>query len=315
MKITKQQTILLLLLQCAFLVGCAASGKAEDIRAGDESTVMQDETIQEKQFAESESQNTLAESSESSTAVTWGTQTVKGFVNDNALHSEIGDIHFSSYIPETYDGTSPYALFITLPGWEGLYFQGVGANMVEDFGLEAVKYNDEMIILSPQLDDWGKTSAEMTILLTEYFLENYNIAPSYVYLEGFSGGGETGSIVMGMRPELYTAYLMVSSKWDGDLGVLADAKTPVYMVVGEEDSYYGSAPLKDAYETLYGLYEGQGLSEDEISRLLVLDVKDQTWFSERGIADQHGGGGAFAYENSIMGWLFGEHDIKKTFDK
>ena len=84
------------------------------------------------------------------------------------------------------------------------------------------------------------------------------------------------------------------------------------MAVGEEDSYYGSAPLKDAYETLYGLYEGQGLSEDEISRLLVLDVKDQTWFSERGIADQHGGGGAFAYENGIMGWLFGEHDIKRN---
>lgn len=309
MKITKHQIILVLLMQCVFWGGCAASGKAEDIHAENESMVMRDEAIQERQFAESESQNMLAELSESNAVVTWGTQTVKGFVNDNALHSEIGDIHFSCYIPETYDGTSPYALFITLPGWEGLYFQGVGANMVEDFGLEAVKYNDEMIILSPQLDDWGKTSAEMTILLTEYFLENYNIDPSYVYLEGFSGGGETESLVMGMRPELYTAYLMVSSKWDGDLGVLADAKTPVYMAIGEEDSYYGSTPLKDAYETLHGLYERQGLSEDEISRLLVLDVKDQTWFSERGIADQHGGSGAFAYEDSIMGWLFAEHDI------
>ena len=120
---------------------------------------------------------------------------------------------------------------------------------------------------------------------------------------------------MEMRSELYTAYLMVSSKWDGDLGVLAEAKTPVYMAIGEEDSYYGSTPLKATYETLYGLYEGQGLSEDEISRLLVLDVKDQAWFSERGIADQHGGGGVFAYENGIMGWFFGEHDIKKICDK
>lgn len=160
-----------------------------------------------------------------------------------------------------------------------------------------------------QLDDWGKTSAEMTILLTEYFLENYNIDLSHVYLEGFSGGGETGSLVMGMRPELYTAYLMVSSKWDGDLSVLADAKTPVYMAIGEDDSYYGSAPLKEAYEKLYELYEGQGFSKEIISRLLVLDVKDQAWFSEHGISDQHGGGEAFAYEESIMGWLFEEHDI------
>ena len=246
--------VLVFLMQCAFLCGCATSGKAEDIHAEDESVMMQDmETIPKSQSEEAESQGTLEESSESEEAVTWGTQTVKGFVNDNALHSEIGDIHFSSYIPEIYDGTRPYALFITLPGWEGLYFQGVGANMVEDFGPEAAKYNDEMIILSPQLDDWGKTSSEMTILLTEYFLENYDLDPSRVYLEGFSGGGETGSQVMGIRPELYTAYLMVSSKWDGDLGVLADAKTPVYMAVGEEDSFYGSAPLMDAYETLYGL--------------------------------------------------------------
>lgn len=79
------------------------------------------------------------------------------------LHSEIGDVHFSSYIPESYDGSEPYALFLTLPGWEGLYFQGVGANMVEDFGVEAIHYNDKMIVLSPQLNDWGQTSANEAI--------------------------------------------------------------------------------------------------------------------------------------------------------
>ena len=78
--------------------------------------------------------------------LTPGTQTQRGFINDNVLHSEIGDIHFSSYIPESYDGSEPYALFLTLPGWEGLYFQGVGANMVEDFGVEAIHYNDLSLI-------------------------------------------------------------------------------------------------------------------------------------------------------------------------
>ena len=95
--------------------------------------------------------------------LTPGTQTQRGFVNDNVLHSDIGDIHFSSYIPETYDGSVPYALFVTLPGWEGLYFQGVGANMVEDFGPEAIQYNERMIVLSPQLNDWGQTSANETM--------------------------------------------------------------------------------------------------------------------------------------------------------
>ena len=108
--------------------------------------------------------------------------------------------------------------------------------MVEDFGVEAIKYNSEMIVLSTQLSDWGETSANQAIALTEYFINHYNIDKSKVYLHGYSGGGETGSLVMGMRPELYTAFLMTSSQWDGDLEVLANAKTPVYLATGENDA-------------------------------------------------------------------------------
>lgn len=46
-----------------------------------------------------------------------------------------------------------------------------------------------------------------------------------------SGGGETGSLVMGTKPELFTAYLATSSQWDGDLNVLAQARTPVYFAI------------------------------------------------------------------------------------
>lgn len=236
-----------------------------------------------------------------------GQQRDRGFIVDNVLHSfRYGDIHFSSYIPESYNGEKPYALFITLPGWEGLYFQGIGANLVEDYPTEAIKYNPEMIVISMQLDDWKETSANMTIALTEYFLDHYNIDSSKVYLHGYSGGGETGSLVMGKRPNLYTAYLMTSSKWDGDLEALADSQTPVYMAIGENDSYYGSQSLKDAYQTLYDLYLQRGLSADTIEKLVVLDIKEQSYFSNRGIEDQHAGGFLFAHDSSIMGWLF-EH--------
>lgn len=240
-------------------------------------------------------------------AVTVGTQTQRGFVNDNVLHAEIGDIHFSSYIPDSYDGGTPYALFITLPGWEGLYFQGVGANMVEDFGPEGIGYVEDMIVLSPQLNDWGETSADMAIALTEYFLANYNIDPQRVYLHGMSGGGETASLVLGKRPELYTACLVTSSQWDGDLQTLAEARTPVYFAIGAQDSYYGADSFEDTYAALRTLYEAQGLSAEEIDRLVVLDVREQEFFRERGFSDQHAGGQAFAHEPSVMGWLFGEH--------
>ena len=41
---------------------------------------------------------------------TASTQTLRGFLNDNVLHSpDTGDIHYSSYIPARYDGSTPAA--------------------------------------------------------------------------------------------------------------------------------------------------------------------------------------------------------------
>ena len=57
----------------------------------------------------------------------------------------------------------------------------------EEYGFEARKYNEKMIIVAPQLSDWGETSANQTIALVEYFLEAYNIDQNKVYGNGFSG--------------------------------------------------------------------------------------------------------------------------------
>lgn len=241
-----------------------------------------------------------------------GTSKYRDFVLDNVLHSETeGDIHYNVYIPEDYDGTESYALFMTLPGYQGLYFQGVGQNvMTEEFGFMARDYIPKMIIVAPQLNDWQDTSARQTIALTEYFLDTYNIDRSRVYAEGYSGGGETMSRVMGMRPDLYTAYLQCSSQWDGNYTEVVKARVPVYFAVGEKDEYYGSEPSRNAYNAIHKLYEQEGLSNSEIDRLLVLDIKPTSYFSSEGISNQHGYGGyLFVRDKNIMGWLCGQ--IKK----
>ena len=240
--------------------------------------------------------------------VTPGTEEYRGFVIDNVLHSPgDGDIHYNVYIPDSYDGSIPYALYVTLPGYEGLYFQGVASNIrSEAFGFEAQKYNSEMIILAPQLSDWGETSANQTIALTEYFLNTYNIDPAKVYGNGYSGGGETMSIVMGKRPDLFTAYLQVSSQWDGAYEPVVTQRLPVYLAIGKDDEYYGSEPTQRAYDTLHDLYRQQGLTEEEITKILVLDIKDHSYFTERNAPNEHGGGGLFAYDEEIMGWLFSQ---------
>lgn len=291
-------TVLIIAVFMMIISGC---GKRDKV------SVTETEKPQAATSADSSGAADIGQNTDEEGSIDFGSITDRDFIVDNVFHSERqGDIHFSAYIPESYDGSSPYALFITLPGWEGLYFQGVGANLAEDFPFEAKKYNDKMIIISPQLDDWGETSADMTVALTEYFLENYNIDKEKVYLHGMSGGGETGSIVMGKRPELYAAYLETSSKWDGDIETLVKAKTPVYMVIGESDSYYGAEPMKNAYDEIYARYKESGLSDEEIGELLILDVRGSEYFSERGYSDQHAGGQAFARDEEVMGWLFGE---------
>ncbi|HJB14661.1 MAG TPA: prolyl oligopeptidase family serine peptidase [Candidatus Blautia excrementipullorum] len=238
--------------------------------------------------------------------VTEGTEEYRGFILDNVLHTEQnGDIHYNLYVPESYDGSRPYALFFTLPGYEGLYFQGVGENLYsENFGFEAQNYIRDMIIVAPQLSDWGETLADQTIALVEYFFDHYNIDKTRVFGEGYSGGGETMSQVMGKRPDLFTAYLQCSSQWDGAYEPVVESRTPVYLVIGESDEYYGSEPSKEAYSELYDLYRQEGFSEEEINELLVLDIKDASYFESRGADSQHGGGGLFAEDDAIMGWLF-----------
>lgn len=292
------------------LSGCRTS---EDVnREQDTSETASAESSQpssEAEEEESDSEETGEDSRQEDSDgdyVTEGTEEYRGFTLDNVLHSQAeGDIHYNLYIPDSYDGEAPCAIFFTLPGYEGLYFQGVGENLYsENFGFEAQNYDPDMIIVAPQLSDWGETSADQTIALVEYFLENYNIDPDRVYGEGYSGGGETMSQVMGKRPDLFTAYLQCSSQWDGDYEPVVENRTPVYFVIGESDEYYGSQPTQEAYDNLYELYRQDGLSDEEISQILVLDIKDADYFESQGVTVQHGGGNLFARDQEIMNWLF-----------
>lgn len=234
-----------------------------------------------------------------------GAEVFDGFEVDDVFHAPSGaDIHFCTRVPEAADA-SERPLFVTLPGWEGLYFQGVAENLRwERFAQEAAASDEHMIVLAPQLDDWGWTSANQTIELVEHFVAHYGVDASRVYIEGYSGGGETLSLVMEERPELFCAALAVSSQWDGELTPLVEARTPLYLFTGRDDSYYGSGSFVQTADELQRLYREKGLSEEEIAELVVLDVKEAAYFEALGYSDQHMGGGAAATDDTAMGWLF-----------
>lgn len=217
------------------------------------------------------------------------------------------------YLPYGYDASDEdtrYDIFYLMHGWTGdaeLYLGGENGDRPLKRIFDHLIANGDMkpmIIAAPQLGDWGETSVDQTIALTRYLLNAYNIDTDQVYANGYSGGGETMSLVLEKAPELFTAYLHCSSKWDGDYAPVVENRLPVYLAIGESDEYYSSEPTREAYEALRNLYLEQGLSEAEIDRLLVLDIKDSSYFTERGISSQHGGGAQFAFDEEIMGWLF-----------
>lgn len=227
---------------------------------------------------------------------------------DNSLETPSGrTLHFSLYVPAGYDASRTYPLYIACPGWEGLYFQGVGANLQEDYPFEALNYINDLIVASPQLDDWQEQSAQDVIELTEWLFDAFTVDASRVYLSGCSGGGETISLVLGMNPELYSRALHTISRWDGDVNALANAEVPVYIAIGEDDDYYGSDPAREGHAQIVAAYEARGLSDAQIAELVVLDVKPTSYFTENGFsadAGQHGAGGyLFAHDHEIMNWL------------
>ena len=244
-------------------------------------------------------------------------ESAREFSLDQVLETaDLGDIHYNLSISGNYDRKHAYALHIALPGWEGLYFQGVGEDLHWEYmPYESVNYIEDMIVASLQLNSWDETSACQAVRLTEYLMEEYSIDSGRVYITGYSAGGETLSRVMEIRPELYSSALFTSSKWDGDPSPLVAARTRLYIFTSEHDSYYGAEPARQAWQNIHDLYEASGLSEDEILELLVLDIREDAWFDKmmkddagrtegQYAKDYHGAGMLAAFDEEVMRWIF-----------
>ena len=227
----------------------------------------------------------------------------RGFVVDEVLQvPKLDDIHFSMRVPESYDGSNAYALYIHVPGGSGWYAQGVGANLKSQFVFSAQNYMNDVILITPQPVDYLSTTVDMVIALTKWALNEYKIDPQRVYLSGYSFGGETVSLVMAKQPELYSRVLHMASRWDGSVGALVELGIPVMMVIGDDDEYYRVSDVERTYLGIRRKYEAKGFTDEEIDELIVLDVKTEDYFFAN--ASQHEmGADLFAFDSEIMGWL------------
>lgn len=131
-------------------------------------------------------------------------------VAEQVLEGESGTIHYSYQLPEGYHETGSYPMMVVMPGYDMMWFgeDSSGANLDWQGFRCWSDLDEEMIVVSAQLTDWGETSARQAIELTEHFLDDFAVDAKRVYAAGYSAGGETMSRAVSMRPDLLRLICM-----------------------------------------------------------------------------------------------------------
>ena len=124
-------------------IGILLSGCGAGMKAADNPAALPQQSIQEEQNSMHEEQQTKS------------IQT--GFITEQILTGADGEIHYSYYLPEHYDESRQYPLVVTMPGYDMMWFgeDSSGSN-VDWNGFRAwTELDEEMIVVSAQLTDWG----------------------------------------------------------------------------------------------------------------------------------------------------------------
>lgn len=103
-----------------------------------------------------------------------------GLIQEQILDSEEGVIHHSFYLPESYDGEKSYPLVTTMPGYDRMWFgeDSSSSNLTWNGFTSWTELDEELIVVSAQLTDWGETSAKQANELTEYFIKTFAVDKS-----------------------------------------------------------------------------------------------------------------------------------------
>jgi predicted peptidase len=123
---------------------------------------------------------------------------------------------------------------------------------------------------------------------------------------GYSAGGELFSQVLSSRADLFAGYVHSSSRWRGDYDDVVAVQMPVYIFMAQHDDYYGPQTALDAYEALTSRYVAEGLTDEEIQRLVVLQMPDDSYFNRQGIDSYHDSGMVAADDQEVVRWLLNQ---------
>lgn len=303
-KISKKQTMMVCIVAIIVisLSGCKDNLRASVTKETESETAMTYEdtaTLPEENSATFSEDGSLSSQNSSE-------QIQKGLIVEQILSSTDGEIHYSYFLPEDYDENQKYPLMVVMPGYDMMWFgeASAGRNLSWSGFLSWTELDTKMIVVSAQLTDWHETSAKQAIELTEYFISHFSVDTKRVYAAGYSAGGETMSLAVSMRPDLYAAYLHGASQWDGDYAPIVQNGVAVYIYMAKSDEYYGSAKAQEAYDKIYRAYEAEGWDAQDINNVLKLEIPEDSFFNEQGLYHNYHGAANVVFDDpDNLNWI------------
>ena len=105
------------------------------------------------------------EPSESTSSAATSEPVQTGLFAEQIFSGADGDIHYSYYLPESYDGSRKFPMMVVMPGYGMMWFgeDSSGSNLNWSGFTAWTKLDTEIIVVSAQLTDWGEKSARQPI--------------------------------------------------------------------------------------------------------------------------------------------------------
>ena len=141
------------------LSGCGAGSPAASQADSAPTERMETETSRGSRESSADSSEETELETETSMAALQNSEAAAetpGLHAEQLLPDEDGTIHYSYYLPESYDGTRTYPMMVVMPGYDMMWFgeDSSGSN-INWSGFQAwTKLDTEMIVVSAQLTDW-----------------------------------------------------------------------------------------------------------------------------------------------------------------
>jgi predicted peptidase len=234
--------------------------------------------------------------------------------NDKVKHPELNrfeqqvyvnsqgiDVHYSIYLPRTYNEGRKFPLFYYITGNGGRLnhlqrdddgnLVNLGGPLTRDrLALTATELSENAIVVVPQLwrnapAEWENDTTQDAIDLLENVLDQYSVDRDRVYAAGSSFGTFALSDVLAQRADLISAYVQFNGRWTD----APSAFPPEYQgrLTDKDIAYVDALPRVSTTDPAY-LAQAEAVMGDVVARripvLVSHGVNDQTISSPSGIS-------------------------------